>query len=156
MKRNDFTIKGYKEFRGTDGYAFTCGLYFKGKRIAVVSDGGYGGEHDYAVLDKEKFAEFEKFVKDLGHVEPITEMDINFRKEYGPMEYNNDIFIDELTSDFLVMKQEKGWCRTKTVFSLPDDKEGEFRTYGEKYSPKMKAYVLKQHPTAIILNEKFL
>jgi len=151
MERKDFAVKGYKQMMGTDGYMFECSLYVGGKRTARISNGGYGGCNDVTIIDKEAYLKFDKFVSSLGVYQPDSE----FSKKYGALDYNDELFVEDLINDFLVEKEQKRWCKSKTVFSLPDSKEGEYRTFNSKYSPEMKQFVLGKYPEAIILNERY-
>jgi len=151
MERKDFTVKGYKQMMGTDGYMFKCSLYVGDKRTARISNGGYGGCNDVTVIDKTLYSEFDKFVSSLGVYQPDSE----FSKKYGAIDYNDELFLEDLINEFEAEKQYKRWCKSKTVFSLPGDKEGEFRTFNSKYSPEMKKHVLEKYPEAIFLNEKY-
>ena len=45
-------LKGYKEAPSTDGYFMTGNLYVNGKKAINFTDGGYGGECEIEILDK--------------------------------------------------------------------------------------------------------
>jgi len=153
MIKKDCCIKGYKTILSTDGYAFECFLYVKGKRTAIVLNGGYGGCNDYQVLDENLYKEFSDFVKKLGNVIPKTEIDIKFQEKYGPIKYDDDIFIGDLIAEFETQKFYRTKCRKHTLVKLPNHKEDEFLQFNSPYNPTMKIYVMQKYPDAVIINE---
>lgn len=53
---NNITIKKYSECKGRDGIAFSADIYYKGKFVCDIVEGGYGGELDinpYTKVGKE-------------------------------------------------------------------------------------------------------
>ena len=55
---NNITIKKYSECKGRDGIAFSADIYYKGKFVCDIVEGGYGGELDinaYTKVGKDKY-----------------------------------------------------------------------------------------------------
>ena len=53
---NNITIKKYSECKGRDGIAFSADIYYKGKFVCDIVEGGYGGSLDincYSKVGKE-------------------------------------------------------------------------------------------------------
>jgi len=46
-------------------------------------------------------------------------------------------------------------CRTKTLFNLPGDKEGNYHTYDRPFGPRMVVFMKEKHPDADIWNYKY-
>lgn len=65
-----YSIKGFKEAGGEETVRFECSLYKNGKKIAIVSNGGYGGCNDYGWFDREAMMPFyddtKQWAKDHG------------------------------------------------------------------------------------------
>lgn len=55
---NNITIKNYSECKGRDGIAYSADIYYKGKLVCDIVEGGYGGELDinpYTKVGKDKY-----------------------------------------------------------------------------------------------------
>ncbi len=101
-------VKAYKKFHGHDGRGFDCSLYIDGKRTAIISDDGWGGEWMIDIFDQARFDAMEMKIKALPPLE----------SEYGPMDMDVDIWVEE----YLLGTAEASKSR-KIMTRAPDGKE---------------------------------
>ena len=149
MQKPNIEVKNIKTMQGVDGEVIRASVYVNGKRSFSMFNDGWGSENLYEPFDDEgkKALELcEKYVKTLPEIESEF-IDGN------TFSTNLDIVLEDIISDTLANKQIKGWCKKKTVFRLPNDKEGSYRTISHVFDVDVKKHVLKLHPDAIIMNE---
>ena len=78
-------IKGYKEIGTSDGVCFNANIYFKGKAVATIENGGFGGPTDVStkmVLVKGEYSKHPLATELFAIVEKLFE---NIDKESLPM-----------------------------------------------------------------------
>ena len=138
MQKPNIEVKNIKTMQGVDGEVIRATVYVNGKRSFSMFNDGWGSENLYEPFNdegKKALALCEEYVKTL------------------PDSTNLDIVLEDIISDILEKRQIAGWCKKKTVFRLPDDKEGSYRTISHVFDVDVKKHVLKLHPDAIIMNE---
>jgi hypothetical protein len=160
-----YTLKGLKSWRGREGYGFQVKLVADGKVIAEVTDEAHGGQIRW---DSRDDAALRAFGVAHGLVAPSDGSDVptpndlyssrtGWEKELEVEEvYATAIctMVDALENEQRNKKQVRRWCKTETVFRLPDDKEGAYRTVKAVYAPPVRKFILQKYgPTVIILNE---
>lgn len=125
-------------------HCFTATLYLNGVKRGEVSNRGTGGGDDFT--DHTARREIDDYAITLP------------AKEYQGimLRMNAEILIGELVEAHLQTQYEKKLCRNKTAFTIPGDEPGSFRTISRPYTPESKAWILSNHPTAVILNEKYV
>ena len=143
VTKKDFQIKGLKRFLGNDGYVFQVSVYIGGKKAFIASNDGNGAENMYEIINR---ILYDKAVAYVSKQPPIKFPEIT-------LDYSMDIFVEDLINEHLEKQQIKKWCKKKTVFRLPDDAIGSFRTFNKLYTKEMKKYVLQRYPNAEIMNE---
>ena len=140
----DFQIKGLKTSGGDETLRFEVSLYFRGKRVAKISNGGTGGPHEWSWLDREVGRVFDKLLETLT-------FDFDFEK--------GDQFIDPLIAKQVETTSLKSKCRKKTLFLLVDEdwKDG-YRTVDSVFNPAVKIYLQQEYGARLkeIANERFL
>lgn len=119
---------------------FSADIWVDGKNIGEVTNQGHGGCNNYYWHDAVKGKELEDFAK-------TTVTKYNFDQL--------DILVDEVISKMQADKEIKRWCKTKTVFTLLGDIEGEFRTVKNVFTPEVKAWLVNKYGDKIakIYNE---
>lgn len=138
-------VKNVKTWTGVEGIGFQASLYADGKRIAVVTDDAWGGEYRYDVLNQDKFAEVESYIKTL----PNTEY-------HGiSLEPSLDGVMDDLVNEYEENKQFKKLCKKKIVLITPDCNKGEYRLVNVPPTPALINQVKEKYPNAEIVNERF-
>jgi hypothetical protein len=131
-------------FASQETECFEASIYIDGKKVGSVDNDGRGGTNRYYFNSREVREAFEK------HCKSLPDVDV-----YGSMlPMSDDLFISQLMDEYEKMKQIRRWCKTKTVFRLPSDAEGEFRTLNYKWNPMVKAKILAKYPDAEFMNEK--
>jgi hypothetical protein len=121
-----YTLKGLKSWRGRDGYGF--------HGLVPPSDGS-----DVPTPN------------DLYSSRTGWEKELEVEEVYATAICT---MVDALENEQLNKKQVRRWCKTETVFRLPDDKEGAYRTVKAVYAPPVRKFILQKYgPTVIILNE---
>lgn len=125
--------------------AFTAILWIDGAPAAECKNAGRGGPTDIHFYDHETCKRFHAYAEAL----PA-------REAHGmtiPMD--GEALVDDLLEAHLERKQLAGWCRTKIVFRLKDDKPGVYHTIKGKYTPLDKTRLQKQYGDKLetIVNE---
>lgn len=145
----DWTVKGFKTFRGHDGDGFNANLYYQGKKVCEVDDDAWGGGYSYHWLSKDAKKVLEEIVK---VIPPYQGFDT-------PLDYDMDLAI----SAFLIqpIEEEKYWrnvCRKGLVFIKEGQTDGAYSYYkGMKYTPDLALQLRERYPNLVeIVNERFL
>ncbi|PHJ64959.1 hypothetical protein VF04_04015 [Nostoc linckia z7] len=140
-------LKAIKIAGGEETVRFEAKLYINSKFAATVSNGGTGGCHDWYWQSREW--------------EALYNQHIEYLDKQGKFKFNFEQG-DELIDEIIAKREEKNllkrWCRTQTVFILCDMEEGEYPVIKAKYSPKIKAFLIKKYGDRLkeIVNERFL
>ena len=148
MSKPEIIIKGLKtaEFASEETLCFEASIYVDGIRAFIAHNDGRGGCNMYDPINevgKKLLVMYEKYAKTLPQ----------YVTKWGSGDMDLDILIGDMVEEQLANKQLKGWCRKETLFRLPDDKEGSYRTVKEKFNPDVKTYIMNKYPNAIIMNE---
>ena len=144
-------IKKLKTWDTHDGGGYQGELLMDGQRCAYFHNDGNGGPVDWRPFSADLFAKLQQHVQALPPLPP----DPVFHGMVIPMDL--DIFIGGLIDDTLQERQMKRWCRTKTVFRLPGDPEGEYRTIKAPYTEQVKVHLFNKYGgQAQIINERFI
>lgn len=141
-------IKNYRSCKGTEGDAFSCALHIDGKKAAEVSYEGTGGPYRWRWLD----AASEKAWR--AHVE--AHPDIILGHGAGAVKADDDLVFGDILDDFEEQRFLRRRCKKQTLFRVPGDERGSWRTINAPYSPDVKAFVLGKYPTAEIANERLV
>jgi hypothetical protein len=146
-----YTLKGLKSWRGREGYGFQVKLVSDGKVIAEVTDDANGGPIRWDIRDQAAMRTF-----GVAHGMVFTNLS-GWEKELEVEEvYATAIceMVDALENAQRHKKQVRRWCKTETLFRLPDDKEGAYRTIKAVYAPPVRKFILQKYgPTVTIANE---
>ena len=167
-----YEVKGVKMHRGHEGEPLAqCTLYRDGNKVALYSDGDWGGEcqidwldfkaprvtvasTDYKGMPIEIKATPEE-AKLYEHVRGMT-WTSEWDKSENPMDPG--MYISELIDGFEQEKRLKKVAKTKTLFILKEKgKEVEYYL-SAPYTPKVKADLEKKHGDKLvrILNTEFV
>lgn len=152
-----FEIKKFQSMRTDDGGGFSFDLYIDGVKAAFVIDEGNGGgvwprwfDRMHGLSDLEK--KFNEYVATLPPI-PLPEDALESEKSFYPRPMDAETFLCQLVDDFEAKRQLRRWCSKKTVFRLPEDKVGEYRTINRKFDAQVRDQIRRKYPTAIIENE---
>ena len=127
MNLNAITLRGVKQHTTMDGVAFVANIFYEGKKIGHVEQGGYGGPNEYYFLNKDHRKDFPEACK-AWYKEQYPE-------ETGPYIETEDIFIEALLGRMDKAKWFKRNCKNKTLFRVAGDAEGSWHTIPAPYSP---------------------
>lgn len=150
-----FTLKRFQSFRSHDGGGFNFDLYIDGKKAAEVSDEGHGG----GLLVRWEKGDFEKQFE--AHVaalppEPLAADAAKWEHELYPSGFSTmdgDTYLCSLVDAYENNKRLARHCKNKTVFRIPSDAKGNYRTLSVPFNEASKAKVLAKYPEATFLNE---
>ena len=125
---------------------FEAEIVIDGKVAGHVSNEGHGGDNNYHFKDRAVEVAFEAYCKAMPPV----------KSEVGDLPMDMDLYVDQLLEAYEMDKQLRRWCKKQTVFRLPGDEEGSYRTLKRTpYGSKAKEWVMKKYPNAEIINERF-
>jgi hypothetical protein len=147
MNTPTIEVKNYHSLNTHDGVAFTCSVYVDGKKAFLAENDGMGSENLYIVLDKELFTLASEYAESLPDVE-CEGFDFTAPSD---LDFVIGAIIDRMDED----KQLKRLCKAKTLFRLPGDKDGAWRTMDLKFDETTKNIILYKYPAAEIANLRF-
>lgn len=162
-----FSLKGLKKWSTHDGGGYQFTLTVNGKPVALITNEGRGGPLRFdwegitpngnvfvpthatpaqrrvieakAKVAREAKAKLDEIVAAAPEVEA-----------YGMMlKPNADWFMEELVNHADLVRV----CKRKTAFRLPEDGDHQFHVLNAPYTPEVKAYIERQWPKAVILND---
>jgi hypothetical protein len=137
----NYALRSVKTFKTFDGGGFNAIItYDGGKKIADVLDEGNGGALRYDVKDRDAMS---GLARALGVENGARICD-------GPV----DTWVCQQVDAFEADKWLRRQLKTKTLFRLPGDKEGDYRQILAPRSPKVDAFIMKKYPTAVIVEVK--
>jgi len=174
MSRNagGYSVRKVKSFRGNEGLGFNAELCRDGKPVAYVMDDAGGGMYRWEWYDREAprtkvsvgglcGGEHERNATPeearlLAHVRTLPKEESEWDKG---MSYpvNDEIFVGGLVDDYENDRRLRRVCKTKVLFRLEGDKEGEYRTVKAAYDERTKAWMKATYGDAVVevLNEKY-
>jgi hypothetical protein len=126
---------------------FDAELYIDGKYAAVVSNDGHGGCHHFLFSDRDLEQRFYAYARSLPPV----------KTEFGMMDMDDEMLVDELLSRYEEEKQLKRWCKKSTVIRLKGSEEGSYQQFPEPFSAAMKGFLVNRYGDQLeeIVNERF-
>lgn len=134
------TVKGLSTWATDDGGGYQAVLCIDGRKVAVFTQDGRGGPLCWELEDRVRFW---AWAEQYG----VSEQQVI------PCDTPIDTAAAELVDAYEHARQLRRWCRTKTLFTLPGDEPGTFRTIKAPFSERAKAFILGKYPNATIINE---
>ena len=153
MKRND-TIKARVELRNVKHSAlasqetefFTATVYIDGQKAGTVRNDGQGGSNVYYPWKlSDRLNEIAATLPDLEPINGVT------------LKQDADTLLGDILDEYLNNKRFARLMKTKTVFRLKTDKDGDWRTLnGGPYSPAAREWLVKKYGDNLgeIMNER--
>jgi len=152
--KDQVTLKKLKFHKGHDGDGFNADLYIRGKRVATVYDGAYGGGFEYHIC-RDKDGDFERnkvlFQELKDHIKTLPNIKSAFFDD--GLEMDMDLFIDELIQDIEKEKNKKKLDKlmvNSICYGVPNSGSYRYMTFKLplseiklKYSGTLKARVLE-------------
>jgi len=138
-----YGVKNVKTFHGHDGGCWECTLYRDGKRVAICTEDGWGGELQFHWLNhfnNEDRQALDAFVLTLPKWELYD----------GKMAHTTAaIHVSDLVDAFLTTKTVK-----KVLKKLAIASSGKIYTWNTKPDDeRVRTFVANNHPDAVILND---
>ena len=164
-------MRKVKTFRGREGDGFNAELCRDGKPVAFVMDDANGGMYRWEWYDRseprvKKTVEgydgkpFERTMtpeeaKLEDHVATLPKESWEYDAELHAV--TDEIFVGGLVDDVANDKRMKRLCKTKVLFRLAGDKEGEYRTVKAAYDARVKEWMAGKYGDKVVevLNDKY-
>lgn len=122
---------------------FSADIKLDGRKVGDASNRGHGGPTDVHWDDVEAGKQIATYAA----------------TKYPDSKFVSAVesLIDDMVFDAQEEKQYRRWCKTKTVFRLKGDKEGEWRTFNVVYNKTVhRPQLEKRYPNLEeVLNERF-
>tara|TARA_R100001086_G_scaffold240198_1_gene166089 strand:- start:455 stop:940 length:486 start_codon:yes stop_codon:yes gene_type:complete len=144
-----YEVKNVKTFHGHDGGCWECTLYCDGKRIAICTEDGYGGELQFHWINHQKWDNPASKALDA-FVLTLPKWGSQFSDDgKDDMDMTADIHVSDLVNAFLITKDVK---KILKKFAVSD--AGKIRTWNIKPDdPQIRLHVASKYPNAVILND---
>ena len=146
-----YTLKGLKTWKSHDGGGWQAKLLADGKVVAQITNQGRGGPLDWLFMP-----DTSDDVVAFGAAHGVADM----LASRCTVRFDTDAdtavceMVDALENAQRRKKQVRRWCKTETLFRLPEDKEGSYRTIKAVYAPPVRKFILQTYgPTVPIVNE---
>lgn len=146
-------LKGVKLFAelSEETTAFFCTVYVNGVKAFTASNDGKGGANRYDLVKltdrhRDLLRQAEEYARSLPP------------KPYQGMEltYDLDLLMGDLLMEWEVNRWLKRQCRTKTLFRLPGDEEGTWRTIAAHYNVRVMTHIRDKYGDKVeIANDRF-
>lgn len=127
----------YAAFASHETNCFSATVYVDGKKAFFAENQGFGGPDNYTPINNDLYQAAKAFVASLPN-EPTYNLPMNL-----------EIFISDLLDGYLNKKRFDKISKTKTLFRLQSDNDGEWRTVNA-VGKKAVAWILNKYPKAII------
>jgi hypothetical protein len=138
-------------FASEETHCFEATIYIDGVKATRVSNEGHGGPNRYDDYKVER--RIDEWAKTLP---PLSMAEFGIDE---PLAQSAETIIGDLVNKHLEHKQLARLCKTKVLFRIPNKtyKDGEYNTLKAKYSPEVKAYIVKKYGDGVVfLNETIL
>ena len=169
-----YEVRGVKMHKGHEGEPLAeCGLYRDGVKVAIYSDGDWGGEAQFWWMDEKAPKVEVKGIQYGGealsymgtpeeallaaHCAVIPPEPCDFG-DHKPVYTTPDIFVSDLVAEYDNAKRFAKICQTKTMFRVKGQPKGEYKVLNAPYTPAVKAELETKYGTDLveILNKEFI
>ena len=144
-----YGVKNVKTFHGHDGGCWEATLYCDGKRIAICTEDGWGGELQFHWLNHVKWDNADRQALNA-FVLTLPKWGSRFSDDgKDDMDMDADLYVGKLVNAFLTLKKVK-----KILKKLAIADAGKIYTWSAKPDDqRVRTFVAKNHPDAVILND---
>ena len=161
--KSDYEIKGLKTFMGMEGYGVNASLYYKGKKMAFIIDGGNGGclDIDWNWGNKNDKPYVPTIVKEAKtYLESLVNT-LPKKSMWEKYDFDGEGVMNALVDDYLA-KQDFRKCLNKVSVLTDKNKIGSYKakasdldkTFNFKEGKMtFREYVLKDKSVKLILND---
>ncbi len=164
-----FSVKGLTQWRSDEGGGYQFTLCHEGKPAAFVHQDGNGGPTDlrWEGLDwtgQERAmptnltpAQIKRYPATVKRAKAARIVFEGLLAALPPVEFpgqtlkvDEGLWMEALLNHLEIVKT----CRKHTAFRLPEDGTESYRVLKVPFDAAVKAYLVKKHPDAVILNEE--
>jgi hypothetical protein len=150
------TLTKVRKVRGhDDSLPFDAILLADGKPVAELFDDGWGGEVQIHWLpDGRENNEVWNAIMELGrnrHLKEHPEEGLEKANEYARLYGLSELA--GMASDALMLKDMVRLAKKNVLFTIPEMGTGEYKTVKVLYDPKVRDWIIKKYPNAMILND---
>jgi hypothetical protein len=158
-------LKKLKIAGGDETLRFTTELYLDRTKIAIVSNGGTGGGHQYDFFGSENRQIFFEWIEEFKTAavalsNPLHQKLSEWVRDlqatiptFAEQDIDADMVIDCAIDLHLLRKH----CKTKTLFHLPEDPKGQYRTIAKLFTPRLESWIVNKYGTnVVIINKMFV
>jgi hypothetical protein len=160
-------LKKLKTAGGEETLRFTAELYLDREKIAIVSNGGIGGGHEYNFFgadNRQLFTDYvNRFKTDLDLSDPLHQKVSEFVRDFQktiPAFSQQDIDADIVVDCAIALQEElkifNKQCKNKTLFRLPEDPKDEYRTVNQVFSSELESLLTAKYGSGITIVNKLL
>lgn len=154
------TLKSLKTCEGNEGMAFSATVYVDGKKAAFARDDGNGGMMfiDWTPTRKKGGTIWESPLKDRLEAWCAEQPPVDYGDFSCPVDI--EMLINREIDRMMEEKQLRRWCRTKVLFRVEGDADGEYRTLKVKFKgneDRVRAQLTRKYGDKLleIVNERF-
>jgi hypothetical protein len=161
-------LKQLKTAGGDETLRFTAKLYLDRHQIAIVSNGGTGGEHQYDFFGNDSRNMLMDYInqfktKALDLSDPLSRKLTEFIQDFQAFSHTftqQDIDADIVINCAIELQEElkffKKQCKNKTLFRLPNDPRNQYRTLDRTFSPQVKSWIVTKYGSDVIIINNLL
>lgn len=133
-----FTLKGLRSWTGADGIGYQASLYADGLRTAHFTDDGNGGSMRWKIFNQPGMDAF----RALAHTSypTLSETDAV------------DMLAARMSDMEALRAKYRRMTAKETVFYRPATPMGEYLTVKRPLDDKVRAFILRKYPDAVIIN----
>lgn len=148
QSKSQYTVKGVKTFHGHDGGCWECSLYNPdGKRVAVVTEDGWGGELQFHWLNHPQHTNPDSEALD-DFCKTLPRYSSQWDKDGEDHETTADIYLSDLVNQFLDTKEVKKLVKTAAILDGTS-----IYTWKSPISDPIRKHIGEKYPDATILND---
>lgn len=146
-------LKKMKRMQGLDGCVWSCDVHLKGIKLGGVFDDGNGGCLSVQMTATDQ-AKLVKALKGVDYPLGLTFEGEDFDEPATDFAYIEWV-LPSIADDLESLKKLQRAAKTKTLYQLHDDKEGEHWVIKQVYSTALVAALQKKHGSNLkaVLNE---
>lgn len=163
---SQYTVGAVKTFRGHDGHGYSCNLLRNKKKVAEVTDDGWGGGLQFHWVDNNtstvvnnrtyegKPHSFTGTVEEsLFYAEVMKLPKIPSFDKTQEMFTDPDIVVDEMVNEVLLTKKIKADLQKNITIQTKEGQIFNWKISAKHSGVILKAHALKEYPDAVIIND---
>lgn len=142
-----FLAKGVKTWTGMDGYGYQFKLYYKGTKVALVTQDGRGGP-THIMWEVGKRGMNPKALEACTKLTEIAKATPDVAFGGAPLNVDVEWLMESIVDTSIMVTR----CKKMVIFQGAKDEPGAYRTLKCAYSAEAQAFLDKKYPGAAVLN----